>query len=123
MNAGRFENGFIDADEITVLEYVKERLTDIYERLRNFEITDAEAMDEINDDPTVKRFFLIEYIEIARDELRYARLSDYVDGFGYFGHKENVEKLLTKIIDAIKFRIDHYLRTSTAKNAGGLMLP
>jgi len=123
MDAGRFEPGLIDADEIRTLEYVKERLTDIYERLYAGEISAKDAMIEIESDPTVKRFFLIEVIEIIRDELRNSDLADYVDGFELFGWKENVEELLKRVINGIRFRIDHYLRTSTAKFSGGLMLP
>jgi len=123
MKAGRFESDIIDADEIAVLEYVKERLTDIYERLYAGEISAKDAMIEIESDPTVKRFFLIEVVEIIRDELRNSDLTDFVDGYGRFGVKYDVEELIKRVIDGIRFRIDHFIRTSTAKASGGLMLP
>ena len=113
----------IDADEITTLQNVKERLTDVYERLYAGEISAMDAMIEIESDPTVKRFFLIEVVEIIRDELRNSDLTDFVDGYGRFGWKENAEELIKRVIDGIRFRIDHFIRTSLVKESGGLMLP
>ena len=123
MNAGRFEPDLIDADEIAVLENVKERLTDIYERLYAGEISAKDAMIEIESDPTLRRYFVIETVEIVRDILRYDNLTDYVMYNGQLNIKFDVAELLERVITAIKFRIDHFIRTSLVKESGGLMLP
>jgi len=123
MNAGRFEPEIIDADEIAILEYVKKRVSDVLERLYYIEISGYEAMKELNDDPTVARFVKLSICEIIRNVVRNNDLDVFVDAYNSFSIKYDTVELLRLVITWIDERIDHYLRTSTAKNAGGLMLP
>ena len=123
MTAGRFDAEIIDADEIRTLEYVKERITNILERLGHCEITSKQAMAEINADPTVSRFVRIAICEIIRNEIMDNDLTTFVDEFGWFETRDRVGRLLTKVKEWVNKQIEHFIRTSTAKFAGGLIIP
>jgi len=113
----------IDADEIRTLEYVKERVNDVLHRLTEHEINEFEAMRELDNEPTVSRFVRLAIVERVRSEINERPLDMLVHGWYGFEVTIPVDELLTYVIKWIDERIEHYLRTSTVKESGGLMLP
>ena len=100
----------IVADEIIKLETTRDHLINLLRRLRNNELSEKVVLEIINDNSEVKRYFLIEVMEIIRDELRFSRLTDFLDGYGNFGVKYNLSELLEKVIRGIELRLENLRR-------------
>ena len=100
----------IVADEITKLEQVVNYLKNLLERFKNYELVEEEVLAEIDKNDDVRRFFLIEFIEIVRDELRYSKLIDFMDGYGNFGIVYDLCELLDKVVRSLEFRLENLRR-------------
>jgi len=100
----------IVADEITKLEQVVNYLKNLRDQLKNYELYEEEVLSKIDKDEEVRKFFLIEFIEIIRDELRFSKLTDFLDGYGCFGVKYDLSELLDKVVRSLEFRLENLRR-------------
>jgi len=97
-------------DEITKLEQVVNYLENLKNQLENWEMSEREILTEIDFNDDVKKHFLIETVEIIRDELRFSRLADFVDSYGEFVIRHDLLDLLGKVIRGIEFRLEQLKR-------------
>ena len=73
-------------------------------------MSEREILTEIDFNDDVKKHFLIETVEIIRDELRFSRLADFVDSYGEFVIRHDLLDLLGKVIRGIEFRLEQLKR-------------
>ena len=96
----------IVADEITKLEQVVNYLKNLLERFKNYELVEEEVLSKIDENDEVRKHFIIEFMEIVRDELRYDRLTDFMDGYGAFGVKYSLEDILERVVWGLEYKLE-----------------
>jgi len=100
----------IVADEIIKLENALNFLKELQRQLERWEMSEKQVLTEIDFDDDVRQQFLVEFMEIVRDELRSSRLADFLDGYGNFGIVYDLCELLDKVVRSLEFRLENLRR-------------